>query len=227
MDSGCWKVGVILNCLYTSLKPQIFLTYILIFSYFINFYNRYKFLNKIWKPVHKICFLETTEALIAKGPAYAQTQAQKDEDPMLKMLITSINVTDRPDLILSNRKKSMKKKSVLSQLKVATDVEAMQGKTGKNAFGAAGAAAMHHNETEDDQNTGSISSLSMDDDDDDDGIKIDPNQIALPTMMMAGTIWGEVFRADLSKNKVDVETNNLCKIIFCLFPEQFRLYNSH
>ena len=197
----------------------------MILSYFVNFYTRYKFLNKIWKPVHKICFLETTEALIAKGPAYAQTQAQKDEDPMLKMLITSINVTDRPDLILSNRKKSMKKKSVLSQLKVATDVEAMQGKTGKNAFGAAGAAAMHHNETEDDQNTGSISSLSMDDDDDDDGIKIDPNQIALPTMMMAGTIWGEVFRADLSKNKVDVETNNLCKIIFGLFPEIFRLYN--
>ena len=140
------------------------------------------------------------------------------------MLITSINVTDRPDLILSNRKKSMKKKSVLSQLKVATDVEAMQGKTGMNAFGAAGAAAMHHNETEDDQNTGSISSLSMDDDDDD-GIKIDPNQIALPTMMMAGTIWGEVFRADLSKNKVDVETNNLCKNIFCLFPEIFQLHN--
>ena len=28
---------------------------------------------------------------------------------------------------------------------------------------------------------------------------------------MAGTILGAVFRADLSKNRVDVETNNLCE----------------
>ena len=37
----------------------------------------------------------------------------------------------------------------------------------------------------------------------------DPTQIALPTLLMAGTIFGAIFRADLSKNKVDVETNNL------------------
>ena len=30
-------------------------------------------------------------------------------------------------------------------------------------------------------------------------------------MLMAGTILGAVFRADLSKNRVDVETNNLCE----------------
>ena len=49
--------------------------------------------------------------------------------------------------------------------------------------------------------------LSADDDDD----ELDPNQVALPTLLMAGTIFGSIFRADLSKNKVDVETNNLCK----------------
>jgi hypothetical protein len=32
-------------------------------------------------------------------------------------------------------------------------------------------------------------------------------------MLMAGTILGSIFRADLSKNKVDVETNNLRKKI--------------
>ena len=45
----------------------------------------------------------------------------------------------------------------------------------------------------------------------------DPTQIALPTLLMAGTIFGSIFRADLSKNKVDVETNNLrrhlCNIV--------------
>ena len=47
----------------------------------------------------------------------------------------------------------------------------------------------------------------------------DPTQIALPTLLMAGTIFGAIFRADLSKNKVDVETNNLrrhlCNIAIC------------
>ena len=37
-------------------------------------------------------------------------------------------------------------------------------------------------------------------------------------MLMAGTILGGVFRADLSKNRVDVETNNLRELIF--FPLQ-------
>ena len=49
--------------------------------------------------------------------------------------------------------------------------------------------------------------MSSGDDDEDD--EPDPTQIALPTLLMAGTIFGNIFRADLSKNKVDVETNNL------------------
>lgn len=36
-------------------------------------------------------------------------------------------------------------------------------------------------------------------------------------MLMGGTILGGVFRADLSKNRVDVETNNLRKLTF--FPK--------
>ena len=49
--------------------------------------------------------------------------------------------------------------------------------------------------------------MSSGDDEEED--EPDPTQIALPTLLMAGTIFGAIFRADLSKNKVDVETNNL------------------
>ena len=154
---------------------------------------------------------------MAKGPAYAQTQAQKEEDPMLKILITSLSVTDRPDLSLINRKHSTKSttgdKGGLTTLKMMADLEIMEGKKGKKAFGTAGTAALHYLEGEnksDMKTHGSVSSMIADDDDDD--VRIDPTQVALPTMMMAGTVWGEVLRADLSKNKVDVETNNLRKL---------------
>ena len=133
--------------------------------------------------------------MMAKGPAYAQTQAQKEEDPMLKILITSLSVTDRPDLIMKKRK------------------SAKPTKPGKavHSFSTAGLG------NEDDGNrTASVSSASGDAsvDEEDDEIMVDPTQVALPTLMMAGTIWGEVLRADLSKNKVDVETNNLRKYSF-------------
>ena len=39
----------------------------------------------------------------------------------------------------------------------------------------------------------------------------DPAQFALPTFLMAGTIFGSIFRVDLTKVKVDVETNDLSK----------------
>ena len=65
------------------------------------------------------------------------------------------------------------------------------------------------------QREGSLSEgrslMSSGDDDEDE--EPDPTQIALPTLLMAGTIFGSIFRADLSKNKVDVETNNLRKNI--------------
>ena len=70
------------------------------------------------------------------------------------------------------------------------------------------------------QREGSLSEgrslMSSGDDDEDE--EPDPTQIALPTLLMAGTIFGSIFRADLSKNKVDVETNNLRKYLFhCVF----------
>ena len=39
----------------------------------------------------------------------------------------------------------------------------------------------------------------------------DPAQMALPTFLMAGTIVGSIFRVDMTKVKVDVETNDLSK----------------
>ena len=164
-------------------------------------------MNKVWKPVHKICFLETSEAIIAKGPNYAQTQAQKEEEPTLKILITSLSVTDRPDLIMKKNKKSTKGMS----LKLLADAEMMDDKSGAKAFGAAGKTVLDYQEGEQTEKRGH-GSVSTADDDDDDEMRVDPTQIALPTLMMAGTVWGDIIRADLSKNKVDVETNNLRKL---------------
>ena len=39
--------------------------------------------------------------------------------------------------------------------------------------------------------------------------EIDPAQFAWPTYLTAGTIFGSVFRVDLTKVRVDVETNDL------------------
>ena len=39
--------------------------------------------------------------------------------------------------------------------------------------------------------------------------EIDPAQFALPTFLTAGTIFGSVIRVDLTKVRVDVETNDL------------------
>ena len=47
--------------------------------------------------------------------------------------------------------------------------------------------------------------------------EIDPAQFALPTFLTAGTIFGSVIRVDLTKVRVDVETNDLSKkVIFDL-----------
>lgn len=39
--------------------------------------------------------------------------------------------------------------------------------------------------------------------------EVDPAQFALPTFLTAGTIFGSVFRVDLTKVRVEVETNDL------------------
>ena len=50
----------------------------------------------------------------------------------------------------------------------------------------------------------------LDDEDEEKVNKVeDPAQMALPTFLMAGTIVGSVFRVDMTKVKVDVETNDL------------------
>ena len=107
---------------------------------------------------------------------------------------------------MTKKKKSTKGMS----LKLLADAEMMDDKSGAKAFGAAGQTMMNFTEGTDDQNEkpghGSVSDVG----DDDDEMRVDPTQIALPTLMMAGTVWGDILRADLSKNKVDVETNNLC-----------------
>ena len=42
--------------------------------------------------------------------------------------------------------------------------------------------------------------------------EIDPAQFALPTFLTAGTIFGSVIRVDLTKVRVDVETNDLSEL---------------
>ena len=72
--------------------------------------------------------------------------------------------------------------------------------------GAAGATSGY-----DSDGRASTPSLELSDDGEPRRPPQNPSQMALPTMLMAGTILGSIFRADLSKNKVDVETNNLRK----------------
>ena len=129
---------------------------------------------------------------MSKGPLYTQTQAQKDEDPILKILITALNVTDRPDLMNLSRKasKARLKSNQITSLKKWK-------------------ATSKCDEEDDTFAQESLPSISSAEEEEEIP-EVDAAQIALPTMLMAGTIWGEIFRADLSKNRVDVETNNLC-----------------
>ena len=62
--------------------------------------GKYSFLNKVWRPVHKIQFLDPTPPPSA-NPGMARTEL---EVPFLKILITALSVTDRPDLIEYRRK---------------------------------------------------------------------------------------------------------------------------
>ena len=104
--------------------------------------------------------------------------------------------------------KKNKKSTKGMSLKLLADAEMMDDKSGAKAFGAAGKTVLDYQEGEQTEKRGH-GSVSTADDDDDDEMRVDPTQIALPTLMMAGTVWGDIIRADLSKNKVDVETNNL------------------
>ena len=56
--------------------------------------------SKVWRPVHKIQFLDPTPPPSA-NPGMARTEL---EVPFLKILITALSVTDRPDLIEYRRK---------------------------------------------------------------------------------------------------------------------------
>ena len=47
--------------------------------------GKYVFLNKIWKPVHRIAFLDPN--------------VMKNEKELFRVVITSFNVIDRPDLM--------------------------------------------------------------------------------------------------------------------------------
>ena len=66
-----------------------------------------------------------------------------------------------------------------------------------------------------DSSTSSFSGeyVGDDDEEEEEEEEEDPAQFALPTFLMAGTIFGAIFRVDLTKVKVDVETNNLSEYI--------------
>ena len=68
------------------------------------FTGKYSFLNKTWRPVHKIQFLDPTP----QHNPNPGMQRQELEVPFLKILITALSVTDRPDLIDYRRKTSTK-----------------------------------------------------------------------------------------------------------------------
>ena len=155
--------------------------------------GRYCFLNKIWIPVHKIQFLDPTpQPTVSIG---AGGHRPSDEVPFLRVLITALDVTDRPDLMVFQRKGS-------------TTMDG--GSITKGYSKSKGSAGSDGGDSGSEGGRGSVSSVDMLRTDDDLPLP-DPTNMALPTMLMAGTIIGTIFRADLSKVKVDVETNNLCK----------------
>ncbi len=151
----------------------------------------FSFLNKVWVPVHKIQFLDPTpqptQSIGAGGHRLS------DEVPFLKVLITSLSVTDRPDLMIFKRKGST------------------SGTTGPSASSKYKGTGSDGDSGSEGGGRDSVSSVDMGRGTDDDIPPPDPTNMALPTLLMAGTIIGSIFRADLSKVKVDVETNNLRK----------------
>ena len=171
--------------------------------------GKYKFLNKIWKPVHKICFLDPKPLITIQQPHMSSSSAR--EDPLLKVLITSLSVTARPDLMVSNRKQASLKASLKAKALKATALDALaqRAPTDRRPSSVGSVDGDDRSSVQSGsigarRTQGSVSSENEDED-----APPDPTQMALPTMLMAGTIWGAIFRADLSKNKVDVETNNL------------------
>ena len=111
-------------------------------------------------------------------------------------------------------------------LKLLADAEMMDDKSGAKAFEAAGQTVIHYQEGEQKETHGH-GSVDTADDDDDDEMRVDPTQIALPTLLMAGTVWGDILRADLSKNKVDVETNNLRELQNLICLPKFIIWKMH
>ena len=196
--------------------------------------GKYQYLNKVWKPVHRICFVDPKPQLSggiqhmghAGGAGGGGGIAV---DPTLKVLITALSVTSRPDLMaLYARQRSAGPKSKRALAAAA----ALAGSIGsKDEDGRSSKAS---GSLEDDDGLGTTGSLtggdsigssrakgSVSSEAEEEEPAADPTQMALPTMLMAGTIWGSIFRADLSKNKVDVETNNLCKTSFMVIISGF------
>ena len=124
-----------------------------------------------------------------------------DEVPFLKQLITSLSVTDRPDLMVFERKGSETGSgSKYKSHQTGSDDSGSEHGAGGGGGGRESVSSL-------------VDNLRGGGGTDDDLPPPDPTNMALPTLMMAGTIIGSIFRADLSKNKVDVETNNLRKSV--------------
>ena len=205
--------------------------------------GRYEPLNKIWRPVHRIVFVDP----FSKAP--------DGEEELFKTVITSLSVLDRPDLIVLNRKDSVdateageeesdKKKSTSSKdasvdksdktvdkrkLSVVSNAEPKSpisptspkspmsdklGETEKERTESSKSPAESDSSKERRKSMVPRVDSNEEEDEEESSEEDDPDQMALPTFLMAGTIFGAVFRVNLSKVKVDVETNNLSEFFF-------------
>ena len=165
--------------------------------------GKYCFLNKVWRPVHQIQFLDPTPPPTSLPGGHRG--GGMDDIQFLKVLITSLSVTARQDLMVLERKGSR-----------------ASGATKSGGAGDAGKSQSATRSASESDGSGRESRSSIDGtkamEGDDDLPPPDPLNMALPTMLMAGTIIGTIFKADLSKNRVDVETNNLLCTIEWLNP---------
>ncbi|TRY75281.1 hypothetical protein TCAL_00687, partial [Tigriopus californicus] len=172
--------------------------------------GKYEPLNRVWRPVHRICFIDPK---------------LKFEEQLLTTTITSVSVIDRPDLIIFSRKDSTivpsdppSPKSKPQIERKPSDTGSIYSRSSSRSHSPVSKLRKHpkknsgpqkHRIEVPKQNYDS----SEDDEEDSKSQETDPAQMALPTFLMAGTMFGSIVRVDLTKVKVDVETNNLiCKV---------------
>ena len=107
-----------------------------------TFKYRYSFLNKIWRPVHKICFVQKRAHMPGvQAMPHMHGPVVQEKDPALHELITCLSVTDRPDMMIFRKfSEASSKRSAMAMRKKVKD----SSKAGKDEDSLAVSIATLH-----------------------------------------------------------------------------------